>query len=95
MRCDENELLISWGQCYEHSFLPIFGEKNCVFLKKKQCCDKIFVNTSSSLGKTGLFFRQEIFAKIFFNHIIFRSQVERRRNELQIFRQLKKKTQVA
>jgi hypothetical protein len=55
----------SWGRCYDHNFLrflPIFGEKIGVFLKK-QCYDQFFHNLAL-LSKMPIFF-QIFSAKIF------------------------------
>jgi hypothetical protein len=61
-----------WGRCYDHNFLrflPIFGEKNGVFLKN-QCYDNIFAKNSSSLSKKRRFFRRKIRRKYLKNRNI-------------------------
>jgi hypothetical protein len=59
----------TWGRCYDHTFLiflPIFGEKNGVFLKTNVMI-KFWQKVSSSLSKNATFF-----AKTFFGENIFK-----------------------
>jgi hypothetical protein len=52
------------GRCYDHIFLPIFGEIIGVFLKTK-CYDKMFAKNSSRLSKKWQFVLKKFGETIF------------------------------
>jgi hypothetical protein len=61
-----------WGRCYDHNFLrflPIFGEKNGIFLKY-QCYDQLFSKFSFVSSQKRHFFRKIVWRKYLKNHNI-------------------------